>query len=66
MTRLDGKALLINAELLEAVEATPDSVLTFTSGKKMVVKESLDELRDRVLLYRRSILWTVREEISQG
>ena len=66
VTRMDGKTLLINPELLEAVEATPDTVLTFTNGKKMVVKEGLDELRDRVIAYRRAILWLVREEISLG
>ncbi|MBI4214321.1 MAG: flagellar FlbD family protein [Chloroflexi bacterium] len=66
VTRMDGKALLINPELLEMAEATPDTVLTFTNGKKMVVKEGLDELRDRVIGYRRAILWLVREEISQG
>lgn len=64
VTRLDGKALLVNPELLEAVEETPDTVLTFTNGKKMVVRESMEEIRDRVIAYRRAILWVVREEIS--
>ena len=66
VTRLDGKPLLVNPELLEMVEATPDTVLTFTNGRKMVVKESLDDLRDRVIAYRRAILWLTREEISLG
>lgn len=66
VTRMDGKSLLINPELLEAVEATPDTVLTFTNSKKMVVKESLEEIRNRVIAYRRAILWSAREEISSS
>jgi flagellar protein FlbD len=63
---MDGKSLLVNAELLEAVEATPDTILTFTNGKKMVVKENVEEIRNRVIVYRRAILWSTREEISSS
>ena len=66
VTRMDGKSLLVNAELLEAVEATPDTVLTFTNGKKMVVKENVEEIRNRVIVYKRAILWSTREEISSS
>jgi flagellar protein FlbD len=66
VTRMDGKSLLVNAELLEAVEATPDTILTFTNGKKMVVKENVEEIRNRVIVYRRAILWSTREEISSS
>lgn len=66
VTRMDGKSLLVNAELLEAVEATPDTVLTFTNGKKMVVKENVEEIRNRVIIYQRAILWSTREEISSS
>lgn len=66
VTRMDGKSLLVNAELLEAVEATPDTILTFTNGKKMVVREDVEEIRNRVIAYRRAILWSAREEISSS
>ena len=66
VTRMDGKQLLVNPELLEAVEATPDTVLTFTHNKKMVVKESPEEIRNRVIAYRRAILWSDREQISSS
>lgn len=64
LSRLDGVQLLINPEQLFTVEATPDTVLTFTHGKKMVVKESLEEIRQRVVAYRREILWLTRDEVS--
>ena len=66
LTRLDGAQMLVNPELLWTVEATPDTVLTFTHGKKMVVKESLEDLRQRVVAYRREILWLERDEVSKG
>jgi flagellar protein FlbD len=63
---MDGRTLLINAELLETVEATPDTVVTFTHGKKIVVKETPEEVRERVLAYRRAVLWLSHEEIASG
>ena len=37
------------------VEETPDTVVTLTTGKKMIVKESRQEIRDLVIAYRRSV-----------
>ena len=39
VTRLDGAELVVNAELIELVEATPDTHLTLTDGRKLIVKE---------------------------
>lgn len=53
VTRLDHSELIVNAELIETVEATPDTVITLTNGKKLVVCEGVDEIIHRVLEYRR-------------
>lgn len=53
VTRLDRSELVVNAELIETVEATPDTVITLTSGKKLVVSEDVEEIVRRVLEYRR-------------
>ncbi len=53
VTRLNGKALTINAELIETVEETPDTVITLTTGKKIIVKESRQNVKNLVILYRR-------------
>ncbi len=53
VTRLDHSQLIVNAELIETVEATPDTVITLTNGKKLVVSEDVDEIIHRVLEYRR-------------
>ena len=55
VTRLDGMDFVLNAELIEHIEATPDSVITLMTGKKWVVLESVDEVVRRVVQYRRSL-----------
>ena len=54
VTKLNGEKLDINSDLIETVEETPDTVLTFTSGKKIIVKESRQEVRNLVILYKRA------------
>ncbi|MER3475086.1 MAG: flagellar protein FlbD [Armatimonadota bacterium] len=53
VTRLDRSELVVNAELIETVEATPDTVITLTNGKKFVVCEDVEEIIRRVMEYRR-------------
>lgn len=55
VTRLNNKELTINCDLIEFIEETPDTVVTFTTGTKIVVKESAEEIKRRILEYKRSI-----------
>lgn len=55
VTRLDDTELFINAELIEGVENTPDTVLSLGGGRKLVVREPAEEIVRRILEYRRSI-----------
>lgn len=48
--------LVVNAELIETVEATPDTMITLTTGHKVIVQESTDEVIRLVVAYKRSIL----------
>lgn len=52
LTRLNGRPVVVNAELIETVESTPDTVVSLTSGKKFVVLESPGEIIERVVHYR--------------
>lgn len=54
VTKLNGEKLGINSDLIETVEETPDTVLTFSSGKKIIVKESRQEVRNLVILYKQA------------
>lgn len=62
VTRLDHSELVVNAELIETVEATPDTVITLTSGKKLVVSEDVEEIVRRVMEYRRDVCGAQRQQ----
>ncbi len=55
ITKLNGKKLLVNAELIESVEETPDTVISFTTGKKIIVKESRQDIKNLVISYKKEI-----------
>ncbi|MDA8233838.1 MAG: flagellar FlbD family protein [Clostridia bacterium] len=55
VSRLNAVELVVNADLIEFVEATPDTIITLTTGKKLVVRESVDEIINRVIDYKGSI-----------
>lgn len=59
LTRLNGVEVVINADMIELVEASPDTVVSLSTGRKFVVAEPVDEVVERVKAYRRSLLWPV-------
>lgn len=58
VTRLNDTKILINPDLIEFVEETPDTVVTFTTGRKIIVKESRQEVKNLVVLYKKEIAAT--------
>jgi len=44
VTRLDGQQVVINGDLVEKIESSPDTIISLTSGRKMLVRESVSEL----------------------
>jgi flagellar protein FlbD len=55
VTRLNHTPVVLNSDLIEQVEATPDTVIGLTSGQKIMVLESIEEIIDRIRLFRQSI-----------
>ena len=55
VTRLDGSILVVNADLIETVEHTADTVITLLDGKKLVVKTPVEDVVDQVIDYRQAI-----------
>jgi flagellar protein FlbD len=53
--RLNGSPFVLNAELIETVEATPDTLISLTDGKKFVILDRLDEVIEKVVAYRRRV-----------
>lgn len=50
--RLNGSEYTLNAELIKSVETSPDTIITLLSGEKLVVKESVSEVCDRIIRYK--------------
>ena len=55
VTRLNNEDVIVNSDLIEMIEMTPDTVLTLTTGKKLMVRESSDDVIERVLQYRERV-----------
>ncbi|KPK96081.1 hypothetical protein AMJ80_01975 [bacterium SM23_31] len=53
VTRINKKNIVINAELIEFVESTPDTIITTTTGKKIIVMDTTEEVIRKVIEYRR-------------
>ncbi len=53
VTRLNDEEILINDDLIEFVETIPETMISLTDGKKIMVKESPDEIIERVAAFRR-------------
>ncbi|MGI6606271.1 MAG: flagellar FlbD family protein [Peptococcia bacterium] len=55
LTKLNGAQFILNAELIETIEATPDTVVTLINGKKMMVKESIDDVVTKAVEYKKQL-----------
>jgi flagellar protein FlbD len=55
VTRLDGSELVVNADLIETVEHTADTVISLVDGKKLVVTTHVEDIVARVVAFRRQI-----------
>ena len=70
LTRLNNHPLTVNSDLIKFVEQAPDTVLTLVNGEKIVVRESAQDVLERVVQFRRSVLqgimlwWDNRAAVS--
>lgn len=55
VTRLNKETFLVNQDLIEFIEETPDTVVSMQSGRKLVVIETAAEIEKAIMDYRRSI-----------
>lgn len=62
VTRLNDSTLMINVDMIQSLQAIPETVITFTNNDKIMVKEPLEEVSQRIVDYQRTIYSnTVRE-----
>jgi flagellar protein FlbD len=55
LRRLNNQAIMVNADLIESLEATPDTVVTLTSGNKLLVRDSMEEIQAKIVDFKRRI-----------
>ncbi len=55
LTRLNGATLAVNPDLISVIDVTPDTTLLLTNGDRIIVRESLDEVIERVVHYRQRV-----------
>jgi flagellar protein FlbD len=55
LTRLSHELLVLNSDLIEYMEATPDTVITLTTGQKLRVSETADQVIERIVEFRRAV-----------
>jgi flagellar protein FlbD len=60
LTRLNNQPLMVNSDLIKFIEKAPDTVLTLVSGEKVVVLESCEQVLEKVVEFRRTILSGVK------
>ncbi len=56
LTRINHKPLVVNSDLIEHIDSTPDTIISMTNGQKLVVLETVDEVVRRVVEFRSNIL----------
>ena len=56
LTRLNNQTLVLNADLVKFVEQSPDTVITLVNGEKFIVRENVDEVVERILKFRCSLV----------
>jgi flagellar protein FlbD len=56
LTRLNSQPLMVNSDLIKCVENAPDTMITLVTGEKIIVRETTEQILERVILFRRAIL----------
>jgi flagellar protein FlbD len=65
LTRLNGKAMVLNSDLIKTAEASPDTMLTLINGEKLIVREQLADVVERILHYRARLLAAVARRLPR-
>jgi flagellar protein FlbD len=64
LTRLNGSSTVLNSDLIKMVESSPDTMLTLINGEKLIVREEVAVVVERVLAYRARLLADVARRLQ--
>jgi len=65
LTRLNGRPIVLNSDLIKTAEASPDTMLTLINGEKLIVREEISDVVERVLAYRAHLLAVVSKRLHR-
>jgi flagellar protein FlbD len=63
VTRLNHSQIVLNSDLIEQIEPTPDTVISLTTGQRIMVRESTEEIVQRIIDFRRMILHSAPSQL---
>jgi flagellar protein FlbD len=63
LSRLNGIPIVLNSDLIKTAESSPDTMITLISGEKLIVRESCEDITERVLEYRARLLTLVARRL---
>ena len=63
LNRLNGEEFVVNNDLIEIIEETPDTVITLTTGKKIVVQESIEEVIEKAAIFKNKVFVYSKKEV---
>ncbi len=63
LTRLNGRPMVVNSDLIKTAESSPDTMLTLINGEKLIVREEIGEVVEKVLAYRARLLAVVAKRL---
>lgn len=55
VTRLDGSSMIVNVDLIESIERTPDTLISLVHGVKLLVRETPEQLVEQVIQFKRAV-----------
>ncbi|MCL1863182.1 MAG: flagellar FlbD family protein [Defluviitaleaceae bacterium] len=55
VTKINDRDIIVNCDLIELIESTPDTTITTTTGKKIILRDSVDDVLEKVVAYKARI-----------
>ncbi len=65
LTKINGAAIVVNSDLIQYIEETPDTVITMTNGEKVVVHDRMVDIIEKVVRFRRTISGVIDAELRR-
>jgi len=65
LTKINNARVVVNCDMMQSIEETPDTVITLGNGDKVVVKEKMADIIDKIVEFRRRVRQLVETEYKQ-